>query len=1084
MVMAEQRLKPLRGDGAKLLKLVLDASDPQTLEQALELASAIGSPAEGLLEGIQVTAAGELLLSSRFRGTQATQDALDLLLMHQLSIAADQTDEAEIRKSIRRLELSCQVLPPLNGFDALEELVLSIPPNADWVDLSRWGPMPSLCNLVIRQSGDQDHLGSLSSLKGLHAPNLVHANLRGIGLTSIDALSVCTSLSSVDLSENAQLASIEALKSSARSLTDLNLQSCTYLQSIDALSGSIHLKKLDLEACTQIQSLQALSDSIALEVLNLEGCSNLKSLAGLCASSIRQNHFNHFSLKGCLALESLTGLPPLHQEVDALYLEDLPCLANLSGIRSLGAIATLELDSVGLNNFNDVGALAELKQLRVFNCKSLVDASELAQLKSLKQVKLRGSPGLTQLPTQWGSELVSLELSEGAFTHLGQLPEGLEELEVRGIPHLKNLSGAETAKKLKLVCIDPFLEDARALNGHPLVSIRCFNGPKTSVSPSWVVSAIGGVKPLRLDLRFTSLKELQFLVDMPDLEQLQVGHDACDFYGLKASDSLTESAVRSVQRTICKKHKLDVPDFLKPRRASKQSATAGGPSLADVKKGLASQDFQQVVNALDALRDAADPELYDGVLDGVHGPTLYTGDNASLGKIFREIRAPYRAWARWAITHALMDSPEQSSTAQALCNSIESIVLGVSPVAGGRGGQALRWDRFKALKSFTLQDSEDDDLRFLTHMPCIDELALIRLTRIKTLSGLASMLTLPQLRSIKLEQCTSLHSLNGLESATQLQMITCSGCELLSDFQAMSGLSSLKVFPGWSLRSEHIGIATESGLTDVGFLSGLSSASSISLKLKGKVDLSAISGLVHLKKLQLELDSLDQDFSPLSGLQELDIQLIDPDTGYTLSVEGKVKPGQSHSWKGSHSALESLELSGGHHDLSQLSAPALQSFKGHCRMTSFHGVGHASKIEFYLDDCVSLDGLQDSPAASLDLYSSYPKGVKSPSVAVVHQMKSLKSLRIGRSLSERHALELKSCEQVERLQANGFSGSLSFLEGWVQLREIDLRDSGALTEIETLCSLPSLTLIRLKGSAMKREVWPKPLQDRLDFRSS
>ena len=60
-----ERLKPLRGDGAKLLKLVTEAEDLQTLEQALELGAALGQPAEGLLDGVEVNGAGELVLSSR-----------------------------------------------------------------------------------------------------------------------------------------------------------------------------------------------------------------------------------------------------------------------------------------------------------------------------------------------------------------------------------------------------------------------------------------------------------------------------------------------------------------------------------------------------------------------------------------------------------------------------------------------------------------------------------------------------------------------------------------------------------------------------------------------------------------------------------------------------------------------------------------------------------------------------------------------------------------------------------------------------------------------------------------------------------
>jgi hypothetical protein len=41
-----------------------------------------------------------------------------------------------------------------------------------------------------------------------------------------------------------------------------------------------------------------------------------------------------------------------------------------------------------------------------------------------------------------------------------------------------------------------------------------------------------------------------------------------------------------------------------------------------------------------------------------------------------------------------------------------------------------------------------------------------------------------------------------------------------------------------------------------------------------------------------------------------------------------------------------------------------------------------------------------------------------------------------------------------------------------------------LSELDILCALPSLAKIRLRGSAMKRDTWPKALQDRLDFMSS
>ena len=162
-----ERLKPLRGDGAKLLKLVTEAEDLQTLEQALELGAALGQPAEGLLDGVEVNGAGELVLSSRFRGTQATQPAFDALLIHQLSMALEGTPEAALRRAVRRLELACRALPHLRGFDGLESLAITLMPGAVWADLSHWGPMPALRALKLISAGTTDQPASLASLAGL-----------------------------------------------------------------------------------------------------------------------------------------------------------------------------------------------------------------------------------------------------------------------------------------------------------------------------------------------------------------------------------------------------------------------------------------------------------------------------------------------------------------------------------------------------------------------------------------------------------------------------------------------------------------------------------------------------------------------------------------------------------------------------------------------------------------------------------------------------------------------------------------------------------------------------------------------------
>ena len=49
---------------------------------------------------------------------------------------------------------------------------------------------------------------------------------------------------------------------------------------------------------------------------------------------------------------------------------------------------------------------------------------------------------------------------------------------------------------------------------------------------------------------------------------------------------------------------------------------------------------------------------------------------------------------------------------------------------------------------------------------------------------------------------------------------------------------------------------------------------------------------------------------------------------------------------------------------------------------------------------------------------------------------------------------------------------------------LKLCDSGVLTGLETLKDLPKLTVVHLRGTDTKRDMWPAVLHDRLDFQGS
>lgn len=1082
-----ERLKPLRGDGAKLLKLVTEAEDLQTLEQALELGTALGQPAEGLLDGVEVNGAGELVLSSRFRGTQAAQPALDALLIHQLSMALEGTHEAALRRAVRRLELACRALPHLRGFDGLESLAITLLPGTVWADLSQWGPMPVLRALKLTAAGTQDQPASLASLAGLQAPSLEVARLRQLGLTSIEALSESSSLCDVDLALNPGVSSIRALADSAACLQSLDLEGCEAVSDLSALKGSGALTTLNLKGCARVRSLQPLSASRALSTIDLEDCAHLTSLEGLASDTLAPPRYSIFSLKGCAALTSLRGLPRLSDGTSALYLEEMPALASLEGIEAAADIETLSMDTTGVTDLSGLAPLKALAEVRVTDCKALKDVRALGALPTLARARFYNCRNLQHLPAVWGAALRDLELKEGAFTSLGQLPAGLEELEVRGVAPLKNLAGIETATSLQVVAVDTFLEDARAIHGLPQAYLRCFQAdvlPIRPVTAAWIRSVVDATQPLRLDVRFTNLKELQVLVDLPQLQAVHVSHEASEFYQLKGREYLTEPVVRTLQRAVCKKHQIPVPEFLKPRRVSSKAVAEGGPSLAEVKKGLTSTDFNDIVAMLATLRATGSAALYDAVLEGVDAPTLYSGATQSLGKLFKDTRAPHRPWARWALTHVLLDAPESAPLATAIRNAITSITLTVSLSHGQDPARSLPLTRFQSLESITLEGVQGNDLSFLREAGPLGSITLRDMRELTSLESLASMQSLATLKAVNLERCAALVSLKGLEGAKALTRCTVSECEALCDFSAMAGMHSLQRFPGRGYSADRIDLSAFQALKDIGFVSGLKAATAIELKLTGRVDLSPLASLPQLQSVKLELHTLDQDFSPLAGQRELVITLIDPETGYGTSPTAKTPPGQKYVWSGEFPQLEKFEVSGGEHDVSQMQAPRLIEFQSWSRMPTLRGVGHASKIQFQLAYCDSLEGLEGSPIESLDLYYNERDAKGLPSIQVLHQLPQLKTLRIGSALAARHAKELVGCNQVQQLQTNSYSGSLAFLAGWDSLTRLDLRNSGELTDLETLCGLPSLVEIRLRGSAMKRDTWPKALQDRLDFMSS
>jgi hypothetical protein len=89
-------------------------------------------------------------------------------------------------------------------------------------------------------------------------------------------------------------------------------------------------------------------------------------------------------------------------------------------------------------------------------------------------------------------------------------------------------------------------------------------------------------------------------------------------------------------------------------------------------------------------------------------------------------------------------------------------------------------------------------------------------------------------------------------------------------------------------------------------------------------------------------------------------------------------------------------------------------------------------------------------------------------------------LKFNSDLKKAALKELPPCPQIRALEIPGYSGSLAFLSTWSALEELDLRNSGALNDLDALTGLKALKKIRIRGATVKKDSWPAALKDSLD----
>ncbi|MFY8102974.1 MAG: hypothetical protein ACOVK6_02655, partial [Ramlibacter sp.] len=615
------------------------------------------------------------------------------------------------------------------------------------------------------------------------------------------------------------------------------------------------------------------------------------------------------------------------------------------------------------------------------------------------------------------------------------------------------------------------------------------------------MGALGQIASLKsLDLSACSyVSDLRWAVLLPELTYLQLwpGSDTAKLAG--SSTHAYADHVRKLQARLCRKYEIAMPPHLAPASkgtaepAAKKSAGKTNKDAAALRKLLkgetdnllqalqilttlddsatmeavvpdlskafarllSSGDPAQVSTALEALATLMSPAVFDALADGVNIDAAYRGNSEDIGKIFREVKQPDREISRWALTCLLSLAPPEASVAVGVRNSLKVIDLVQVPGLGQVQPPSL--SGFTSLQEVRLHGLVTTDLGCL--------------------QGLKNITTL------KLEACTALTSLQGLQGCTGLKGLSLSRCPSLTDLSVLSAMSELALSPGDTYGSHSVRLDPGRGITDLRFVTGLKAVKNLELRLDPSADTMPFLQCPWITRVRLTLESWNIDLSSFHHCDSLDIHCSD-ESG-------------THRWAYHLPALTTLEVMGGHHQFDALQAPQLEKVKlatasadslrglSACRdlkasrstFGSLVGLGAVHTMSLW--DCTvkSFDGVESALINELNLTRGSYAGL-----APLARIATLQTLKFNVQIPSAELRALPPCPQIRALEIPGYEGSLTFLAAWTALEDLDLRSSGALTDLDALTGLRALKKIRIRGATIKRDAWPASLKDSLDTR--
>lgn len=971
---------------------------------------------------------------------------------------------------------------------------------------------------------------SLEDIEALSiCKNIKRLNLsKSPALTAINALkSSANTLEYLDLTECESIKSLEALKG-AKKLKSLYLKGCKAIDSLLPLSDSKALTDISISGLTQLKSLAGLTGPFITsqhkrfgeKYLMISDCTSLTSLKGLPPLDPEITEIMLYELDALKDLKGLTGTAAVTKlTLRGQSLENLDALKTFEGLENLGIHG-----ATALADLAPVAQLPTLDDLEISKCSSLIclPMSWRGPLRSLELSECNALFSLGQLPSslQWlkvsgCSALTALDglndVSELNLSLKSRLIEAQSKAaylsDVSALSHISKLKiNFEPENELyqkpdKRTTIFP-LELAKALASIPSLSLSVGNEKSGGFSTSLRdVSALGSIASLKsLDLSACKyIEDLSWVVQLSELSYLQFwpGSDAAKLAGASTHGSIDH--VRKLQAKLCRKLKIDFPPHLAPavKTAVKTIAKNSGKSTAskgdattlrkllkgepenllqaiEIAKSLDDAEIMEMVEpdfakALGRLLSSGDsslvwvgilaleslnsPPVFDALAEGVNVEMAYSGDSEAIGRIFKQVKQPERELARWALTWLLALAPPEASVAVDVRSQLKELIL--VHVSG------LGESKLPSLSGFTALQSVNFRKLMVTDLTC--------------LSGLKNITTL------KLSGCGVLNSLEGVQGCVQLKGLSLSDCPQLTDLSALSVMSELSISPGQTYGDHSVRLDSGNGISDLRFVTGLKSVHHLEIKLKQGAETKYFLKCPWITHVRLILDSWKIDLSHFRNCISLDIRCSDESA--------------THVWHYDFPLLNTLDISGGAHQFDKLKVTNIQdvrlsmtsvaSLRGITGFRNFRasrsefktleGLGSVESLSFWDCNIENFIGIESALITFLDLTRGTFAGLES-----LGQIASLQTLKFNSEISSASLQKLPPCPQIRVLEIPGYEGSVAFLSTWTALEELDLRNSGKLTDLDELVGLKALKKIRIRGAMVKKDSWPSALKDSLD----